>query len=200
MKRIDIVKTIEANRFRPRNLGMAGPDRYYRWESQKEAIVQEKGFLADTPYKRYLICTINKDPANDQRNIFAVALRDDPPSSVTRPTPSESLITQRLHHIRNQERRALQFWGYMDIEAYKITQSLLEWEGSTAKPTHVEKMKEFKESNHPGLRKQQKLRIPIKIKKSGSDHSVTGATKKYLYKHKIADQNIRGSTNQFMDR
>jgi hypothetical protein len=44
------------------------------------------------------------------------------------------------------EGRASLFWGYMDIEAYKIAESVLELESGTADPSHVEGLKRFKES------------------------------------------------------
>ena len=61
MARIDIIKTIE-------NIDFG----HEIWEwldfigdivgaTQKEAMVQEKQFIADTPYKKFLLCTINKD-------------------------------------------------------------------------------------------------------------------------------------------
>ena len=61
MARIDIIKTIEHIDFSPEIWewldllgGIAG-------KTQQEAMIQEKRFLADTPYKKFLLCTINKD-------------------------------------------------------------------------------------------------------------------------------------------
>jgi len=57
----------------------------------------------------------------------------------------ESLIT--LQYISMQpEFRADLFWGYFDIEAFEISSSILDWEGDSADPLHVARLKRFKES------------------------------------------------------
>ena len=57
----------------------------------------------------------------------------------------ESLITMQYTSL-DPESSAFQFWGYMDIEAYRITESVLELESSTADPSHMKGLKRFKES------------------------------------------------------
>jgi hypothetical protein len=57
----------------------------------------------------------------------------------------ESLITLKYISLDAESRSAL-FWGYADIEAYGISSSLLEWEGATAHPRHVEKVRVFHKS------------------------------------------------------
>ena len=61
MRRIDLAKTIERIEF---------PEKVWEWLdlfgevlgiTQDEAIYQEERFVADTPFKRYLSCSINKD-------------------------------------------------------------------------------------------------------------------------------------------
>jgi hypothetical protein len=61
MPRIDICETISRIDF---------PEKVWEWldlfgdilaETQREAMHQERTFLADTPFKKILLCTINKD-------------------------------------------------------------------------------------------------------------------------------------------
>ncbi|MBU0661771.1 hypothetical protein KKG22_06390, partial [Patescibacteria group bacterium] len=61
MKRIDISETIKQVDF---------PEKIWEWldlfgdvvaTTQQEAIYKEQTFLADTPYKKLLLCAINKD-------------------------------------------------------------------------------------------------------------------------------------------
>ena len=61
MNRIDIMKTIEQIDFGPETWEWLDLRGTIVGESQREAMIQEKGFRADTPYKKYLLCTINKD-------------------------------------------------------------------------------------------------------------------------------------------
>lgn len=61
MARIDIPETIKRIDF---------PEKIWEWMdllgdivviTQQEAMHQERTFLADTPYKKFLLCSINKD-------------------------------------------------------------------------------------------------------------------------------------------
>jgi len=113
--------------------------------TQREAIYQERTFLADTPFKKILLCAINKDLST--LNTIYILLRCElihQASSHVR-LLCESLITLKYISLESGTRSA-EFWDYADIEAYNISSSLLEWEGSTAKPRHVEGVRAFCES------------------------------------------------------
>ena len=61
MPRIDISETIKIIDF---------PDKVWEWldlfgdiiaATQSEAMYQDRSYIADTPYKKFLLCNINKD-------------------------------------------------------------------------------------------------------------------------------------------
>lgn len=145
MPRIDICETIRQIDF---------PVEVWEWLdlfgnvvgiTQREAMYQEKTFLADSPFKKILLCAINKDLST--LNTIYILLRCElihQASSHVR-LLCESLITLKYISLESESRSAL-FWGYADIEAYDISSSLLEWDGSTANPKHVEGVRSFRES------------------------------------------------------
>jgi len=113
--------------------------------TQREAMYQERTFLADTPFKKILLCAINKDLST--LNTIYILLRCElihQASSHVR-LLCESLITLKYISLESGSRSA-EFWDYADIEAYDISSSLLEWDGSTANPRHVEGVRAFRES------------------------------------------------------
>ncbi len=113
--------------------------------TQREAMYQERTFLADTPFKKILLCAINKDLST--LNTIYILLRCElihQASSHVR-LLCESLITLKYISLESASRSA-EFWDYADIEAYGISSSLLEWDGSTANPKHVEGVRAFRES------------------------------------------------------
>lgn len=142
MPRIDISETIKQIDF---------PVEVWEWLdlfgdvvsiTQREAMYQEKTFLADTPFKKILLCAINKDLST--LNAIYILLRCElihQASSHVR-LLCESLITLKYISLESESRSTL-FWGYADIEAYDISSSLLEWDGSTANPRHVERVRAF---------------------------------------------------------
>ena len=145
MKRIDMSETIKRVDF---------PEKIWEWldlfgdvvaTTQQEAIYQEQNFIADNPYKKFLLCAINKDLST--LNTIYILLRCElihQASSHIR-LLCESLIT--LQYVSMEpDLRADLFWGYADIETYKITSAILEWESGTANPIHVERLKAFKDS------------------------------------------------------
>ncbi|QXE86897.1 hypothetical protein KP003_00365 [Geomonas nitrogeniifigens] len=145
MPRIDICETIRLIDF---------PVEAWEWLdlfgnvvgiTQREAMYQERTFLADTPFKKILLCAINKDLST--LNTIYILLRCElihQASSHVR-LLCESLISLKYISLESESRSAL-FWGYADIEAYDIASSLLEWEGSTANLKHVEGVKALRES------------------------------------------------------
>lgn len=113
--------------------------------TQREAMYQERTFLADTPFKKILLCAINKDLST--LDTIYILLRCElihQASSHVR-LLCESLITLKYISLESGSRSA-EFWDYADIEAYDISSSLLEWDGSTANPRHVEGVRAFRES------------------------------------------------------
>lgn len=169
MKRIDISETIKRVDF---------PEKIWEWldlfgdvvaTAQQEAIYQEQNFIADNPYKKFLLCAINKDLST--LNTIYILLRCElihQASSHIR-LLCESLIT--LQYVSMEpDLRADLFWGYADIETYKITSAILEWESGTANPIHVERLKAFKDSisgqyekakNHYSFMNRKKKRKPF---------------------------------------
>lgn len=145
VNRIDTIKTIEQIDFGPEAWEWLDLMGTIAGESQKEAMIQEKGFRADTPYKKYLLCAINKDLQTINATYFLLRCEMIHQAASHVRLFCESLITMRYVAIE-RERRAVQFWDYMEIEAYKVTEALLEWESPTANPEHVRRMVKFKES------------------------------------------------------
>lgn len=145
MPRIDMCETISQIDF---------PKEVWEWidlfgivvaETQREAISQEKTFLADTPYKKILLCTINKDLST--LNAIYLLLRCElihQASSHVRML-CDSLITLKYISLESESKSEL-FWGYADIESYEIATSLLEWERSTANLEHVNRVEAFRET------------------------------------------------------
>lgn len=143
--RIDITQTIGQIDF---------PEEVWEWidlfgelvaETQKEVIFQEKTFLADTPFRKILLCSINKDLST--LNAIYILLRCElihQASSFVRML-CDSIITLKYISLDSKSRSEL-FWSYADIEAYKIATSLLKWESSSASPEHVNKLKAFQQS------------------------------------------------------
>ena len=145
MNRIDIYQTIEQVEF---------PEEVWQWldlfsdvivTTQREAMYQEKLFVADTTFKKILLCTINKDLST--LSAIYILLRCElihQASSHSR-LLCESLITLKYISL-DPELRADLFWGYLDIEAYEIYSSLLDWEKDRANPMHVKNLERFLES------------------------------------------------------
>ncbi|MBA4349459.1 MAG: hypothetical protein C0415_05665 [Thermodesulfovibrio sp.] len=156
MGRIDIAETIKRIDF---------PEKVWEWldllgdivaRTQKEAMYQERSFLADTPFKKILLCAINKDLST--LNAIYILLRCElihQASSHVR-LLCESLITLKYISLKPESRSNL-FWGYADIEAYEISSSILEWESSTANPLHVKRLHAFQESISEKYKKAKQI-------------------------------------------
>ncbi|WP_319405784.1 DUF5677 domain-containing protein [uncultured Desulfosarcina sp.] len=152
MNRIDLIKTIEQIDFGSETWEWLDLMETIAGELQKEAMIQEKGFRADTPYKKYLLCAINKDLQTINATYFLLRCEMIHQAASHVRLFCESLITMR-YVAMERESRAAQFWGYMGIEAYKVTEALLELESPTANPEHVLRMVKFKESIKPAHEK-----------------------------------------------
>jgi len=142
MPRIDISETIKLIDF---------PKEIWEWldlfgdivvATQSEAIYQDKGFVAETLFKKILLFTIQKDIStlNTIYFILRCELIHQAASHVR--LFCESLITLKYISI-DQNLRSDLFWGYSDIEAYKIISSILKWEKDKAKEIHVKKVEDL---------------------------------------------------------
>ena len=139
MPRIDISETIKLIDF---------PDKIWEWldllgdvvaATQAEAIYQDKRFIADTPFKKILLYTINKDLSTLNTIYFILRCEMIHQASSHVRLFCESLITLKYISIDPNTRADL-FWGYSDIEAYQITSALLDLEKDKAKEVHVKKV------------------------------------------------------------
>lgn len=113
--------------------------------TQEEAMHQEGTFLADTPFRKILLCSLNKDLST--LNAIYILLRCEliHQASFHARLLCESLIIMKYISLDPESRSDL-FWGYADIEAFNISSSLLDWEGWTANPKHVEGVRAFRNS------------------------------------------------------
>jgi len=145
MPRIDIIETIKLIDF---------PEKVWEWldlfgdivgATQLEAIYQDRDFLADTPFKKILLCTINKDLSTLNTIYFILRCELIHQASSHVRLFCESLITMKYMSLDPGERSDL-FWGYSDIEAYRVTSSMLEWERDKAKDIQVKKVESIFES------------------------------------------------------
>lgn len=145
MSRVDLSETIRRIDF---------PEKVWEWLdlfgdvvsiTQREAIYQDEIFIADTPFKKILLCSINKDLST--LNAIYILLRCElihQASSHVR-LFCESLISLKFISLDPEVRSNL-FWGYSDIESYEISSSILEWESDRANPSHVERLQAFRNS------------------------------------------------------
>lgn len=145
MGRINISETIRQIDF---------PEKVWEWLdlfgdivaiTQKEAMHQERNFIADTPFKKILLCAINKDLSTLKTIYILMRCELIHQASSHVRLLCESLITLQYISLDPEARSDL-FWGYADIEAYEISSSILDWERNTADPVHVERLTKFKES------------------------------------------------------
>jgi len=139
MRRVDIAQTINNIDF---------PKEIWEWLdllgeavglSQKEALIHDETFLADTNFKHVLLRAINKD-LNTLLTIYILIRAElfHQAASHVR-LFCESLIT--LSYIAQEpEERSELFFAYSDIEVYNFTKNLLKWEKDTANPKYVERI------------------------------------------------------------
>jgi len=139
MPRIDIEKTVNLIDF---------PDKIWEWidlfgdiiaATQSEAIYQDASYIADSPYKKFLLCNINKDLSTLNTIYFILRCELIHQASSHVRLFCESLITMKYISLEPDKRAEL-FWGYSDIESYKITKAILDFEKVKAKEVHVMKV------------------------------------------------------------
>ncbi len=139
MPRVDIAQTINSIDF---------PEQIWEWLdllgeaaglSQREALIHDESFFADTLFKHLLLRSVNKD-LNTISAIY-ILLRAEffhQAASLVR-LFCESLIT--VSYIAQEpERRSELFFLYSDIEVYNFTKNLLKWERDKANPNYVERV------------------------------------------------------------
>jgi hypothetical protein len=114
-------------------------------KTHTEATYQDQTFLADTPFKKILLCSINKDLSSLFAIYFLLRCELIHQASSHIRLLCESLITMKYISLDPESRSNL-FWGYADIEAYKISSSILQWERQTANPFHVDRLQTVKDS------------------------------------------------------
>ncbi len=145
MGRIDISETIRQIDF---------PQKVWEWldllwdvvaTTEREAMHQERHFIADTPFKRILLWAINRDLSTLKAIYILLRCELIHQASSHVRLLCESLITLQYISLNSESRSDL-FWGYADIEAYEISSSILDWESNTADPLHVQRLMKFKKS------------------------------------------------------
>lgn len=145
MARIDVSETIKLIDF---------PEKVWEWldlfgdivaATQLEAIYQDRDFIADTPFKKIFLCTINKDLSTLNTIFFILRCELIHQAASHVRLFCESLITMKYISLYPTERSEL-FWGYSDIEGYRVTSSILEWERGRAKAVHVKKVEKIFEA------------------------------------------------------
>jgi hypothetical protein len=137
--RIDVAKTIETINF---------PDEVWEWLdlfgevlgiTQRQFMLLDGFFLADTPYKQLLVRAIQRDISS--LNAIYLLLRCEwiHQAAAHARLFCESLITLR-YLARDKDSRVPQFLDYAYVENYRVAQSMLEQERGRAKPVHVQRL------------------------------------------------------------
>jgi hypothetical protein len=155
MDRVDISEMIGSIDF---------PEAVWEWldllgeivgKTHAEATRQDETFFVDTPFKKLLLCAINKD-LSSLISIY-ILLRCEfihQASSHVR-LLCESLVTLKYISLDPDSRSNL-FWGYSDIEGYEIASSILHWESTTANPVSVRRLQALKETLSEAYEKAKK--------------------------------------------
>lgn len=139
MPRIDLAQTIKQVTF---------PDEVWEWldllgdaiaSTQQQAMAQDESFLADTPYKKLLLCAINRDIATlttvyillrwEQIHQAAAHVRLLCENLITLICISEDIVT-----------RVSLFQDFSHVESYKHVEAILKWEASGARPEYVKQL------------------------------------------------------------
>jgi len=111
---------------------------------------------------------------------------------------SESLITLKYISLDPNTRSNL-FWGYSEIEAYKITSAMLGWEKDTAKEVHVKKV----EALFQTMKEKYKEASPVYTfvdKNNRNNGSLIGAIKALRIKLLNAALNSNGYMSLYISK
>lgn len=155
MSRVDLSETIRRIDF---------PESVWEWLdlygevigiTEQEALYRDESFLADSPFKKLMLCAINKDLSTLKAIYILLRCEMIHQASSHVRLLCESLITLKFISLEAGSRADL-FWNYSDIEAFKISSSTLKWKEGKAHPRHVARLKEFQNSILESYKKAEK--------------------------------------------
>jgi hypothetical protein len=144
MARIDLEKTIAQVEFSPEIwewLDLVGEMVSI---TQKEALEQERSFVAVSPYHNLLRWFINREIGSLNAIYLLLRMELVYQAAAHIRLLCENVITLR-YILLDPEERTRAFLDYSAIDAYKIGETYLHWESQTAKPQHIKKMKSQQE-------------------------------------------------------
>jgi len=116
--------------------------------TQKEALEQERSFVAVSPFHNLLRWFINRDIGSLNSIYLLLRIEQVYQAAAHIRLLCENVITLR-YILLDSDKRTRAFLDYSAVDAHKIGETYLQWESQTAKPQHVKRMKrqqeEFKE-------------------------------------------------------
>lgn len=144
MARIDLEKTIEQIKFSPEIwewLDLVGEMVSI---TQKEALEQERSFVAVSPFHNLLRWFINRDIGSLNSIYLLLRMEQVYQAAAHIRLLCENVITLR-YILLDPDKRTRAFLDYSAVDAHKIGETYLQWESQTAKPQHVKRMKRQQE-------------------------------------------------------
>jgi hypothetical protein len=136
--RIDIAQTIEAVHFPPEVWDWLDLLGHIVLFGQAQAARHDE-YVADTPYKQFLVRKINRDIASLGAIYILLRCEWIHQAAAHVRLFCESVITLR-YIATDVARRLPQFLDYAHIEAFQIARSVLEQERDRANPVHVQQL------------------------------------------------------------
>jgi len=142
MSRIDIAQTIAQVTFRPE---------VWEWldlfgdtvgATQREAMLRDDHFRADTEYKQLLVRAIQRDISTLTAIYILLRCELIHQAAAHVRLFCESLVTLR-YIAQDPAARVSLFLDYAHIERYDVARSALEWEGGRAEPAHVQQTRDL---------------------------------------------------------
>lgn len=144
MARIDLEKTIAQIEFSPEIwewLDLVGEMVSI---TQKEALEQERSFVAVSPFHNLLRWFINRDIGGLNSIYLLLRMEQVYQAAAHIRLLCENVITLR-YILLNPDKRTRAFLDYSAVDAHRIGETYLKWESQTAKPQHVKMMKRQQE-------------------------------------------------------
>jgi hypothetical protein len=138
--RIDLEKTIAQIEFSPEIwewLDLVGEIVSI---TQKEALKQERSFVAVSPFHNLLRWFINRDIGSLNSIYLLLRMEQVYQAAAHIRLLCENVITLR-YILLDPDKRTRAFLDYSAVDAHKIGETYLQWELQTAKPQHVKRMK-----------------------------------------------------------
>jgi hypothetical protein len=145
--RIDIAQTIEAVHFPPEVWDWLDLLGHIVLFGQAQA-VRHDTYVADTPYKQFLVRKINRDIASLGAIYLLLRCEWIHQAAAHVRLFCESVITLR-YVAKDVARRLPQFLDYAHIEAFQIMTSVLEQEQHRANPVHVQQLQALLDTLRP---------------------------------------------------